>query len=319
MKMTVLWAKNKQHCLTSGVQKSHVSFMPRTLPPLNALRAFEAAARLHSFTKAAEELNVSHSAISRHVRGLEKRLDISLFTVAQRGVNLTPEGCAYVEQISPALDQIAAATEQLMKRPAGTISLSAEPSFAQKWLVPRLGKFQALHPDVEVVLHASSDVVDVEAHAVDMALRFCWNDKDTDGYDLVSDRPFYPYAAPSLVGTDPISVEEMAQHWLVGYYIPELWSMWFEEAGFSGARELKRTAAMQSLLGTEYAVSGQGLLLMSSDLVEPEVRDGKLVQLSDVGIHCGAYYLVTNKIAARRRAVRVFRDWLLEESAVLRD
>lgn len=308
----------KTYCLTSIVQKYHVRGMPRVLPPLNALRAFEAAARLHSFSRAANELNVSHSSISRHVRGLEKRLDVQLFKVAKQGVSLTADGLSYFERISPALDEIAYATEELTHRPMGTISISPEPAFAQKWLVPRLGQFREAHPDIEIELKATVEFVDIAAHAADMALRFCWTEMDVTGFDLVSDRPFYPYAAPELAGSDLMSPADLANHTLIGYYIDELWPMWFRVAGLDVVPDLKRTPAMQSLLGIEYAVSGQGILLMSSDLVEPEVRDGKLVRLSNTGVRCGAFYIVTNEKAARRRAVRAFREWLLEVSADLR-
>ena len=309
----------KTYYLTTVVQKSHVYDVPRILPPLNALRAFEAAARLNSFTKAADELNVSHSAISRHVRGLEKRLDVQLFKVAKLGVSLTADGHSYAAKISPALDQIALATEELVHQPKGTINLSPEPSFAQKWLVPRLGQFRERHPDIDIVLRATTELVDIPAHAADMALRFCWNKTDVSGFDLVSDRPFYPYAAPGLAGSGPISARDLADHQLIGYYIEELWPMWFQAAGLDDIPDLKSTPPMQSLLGIEYAVSGQGILLMSSDLVGPEVRDGKLVQLSDIGVQCGAYYIVTNEKAARRRAVRLFREWVLEVSVGLRN
>ena len=117
--------------------------MPRSLPPLNALRAFEAAGRLGSFTKAAAELNVSHSAISRHVRGLEERLNVHLFRSQNTGVVLTDQGMAYLAEITPAFDRIALATETLSDPPAGTVTLTTESTIAQKWLVPRLGRLKS--------------------------------------------------------------------------------------------------------------------------------------------------------------------------------
>ena len=295
--------------------------MSRNLPPLNALRAFEAAARLESFSLAADELNVSHSAISRHVRGLEKRLDVQLFAVANRGVALTDMGRQYAALVTPALDQIAVATEQVSSRVAGAVVVSAEPTIAQKWLVPRLGAFQDLYPDVDVQLESSTEVRDVGSHAVDVALRYCADTTRTEGFELVSDRPFYPYAAPGFAGLDleSLTPEVMATRWLIGDYITKLWPMWFQAAGVSDLPTLKITRPMQTLLTIEYAVAGQGILLLSSELVAPEVRDGKLVRLSDVCVACGGYYLVTNEAAARRRAVRLFREWLLEESLPLRE
>lgn len=295
--------------------------MPRSLPPLNALRAFETAARLQSFTRAAEELNVSHSAISRHVRGLEKRLDVQLFKVAQRGVTLTELGRWYAAQITPLMDQIAIATEQVTEKPKGVITLSVEPSLAQKWLVPRLGDFYEQFPDVEIVISSTAEVMDVNAHAVDMALRYCQDSTDVSAFDQVSNRPFHPYAAPGVVvfEGDRVAPEVLAEHWLIGDYIPELWPSWFQEAGLENVPKLKLTTPMQTLLTIEYAVAKQGVLLLSSDLVASEVRDGKLVLLSDVGVHMGGYYLVTNEIAARRKPVRALREWVLLQSEGLRD
>ncbi len=295
--------------------------MPRSLPPLNALRAFETAARLQSFTRAAQELNVSHSAISRHVRGLEKRLDVQLFKVAQRGVTLTELGRWYAAQITPLMDQIAIATEQVTEKPKGVITLSCEPSLAQKWLVPRLGDFYERFPDVEIIISATAEVMDVGAHAVDMALRYCQDSTDVSSFDQVSNRPFHPYAAPGLVSFEGIRVppEVLAQEWLIGDYIPDLWPSWLKKAGLADVPKLKLTTPMQTLLTIEYAVAGQGVLLLSSDLVAAEVRDGKLVQLSDVGLRSGGYYLVTNDVAARRKPVRSLREWVLAQSVGLRD
>ena len=121
--------------------KKHILGMARILPPLNALKAFEAAGRHESFSRAADELNVSHSAISRHVRGLEDRLGVALFRDLPRGVELTLEGRGLLIRVMAALDEIAEATELVRQRPEGTITISCEPLFAQKYLVPRLSGF----------------------------------------------------------------------------------------------------------------------------------------------------------------------------------
>ena len=119
--------------------------MSRYLPPLNALRAFEAAGRHQSFSRSADELNVSHAAVSRHVRGLEKRLGVQLFKNVARGVELTEMGRQYLDQITPALEQISQASESIRRREDGKLSISCEPTFALKWLMPRLGHiFEAL-------------------------------------------------------------------------------------------------------------------------------------------------------------------------------
>ena len=115
-----------------------------------------------------------------------------------------------------------------------------------------------------------------------------------------------------------MSPEALAGEWLIGDYIPELWPSWFREAGLEAVPKLKLTTPMQTLLTIEYAVARQGVLLLSSDLVAAEVRDGKLIQLSDVGLRHGGYYLVTNEVAGRRKAVRALREWILEQSRDLR-
>ena len=142
------------------------------LPPLNALRAFEAAGRHQSFSRAAEELGVSHSSISRHVRGLEDRLGVQLFRDLPRGLALTEYGAAYLAQVSPALDAIAYATEGLVEVPQGTVWVNSETLFAAKFLVPRLGDFYAQHPEVEIRLEASRQLADVARYETDLAIRF---------------------------------------------------------------------------------------------------------------------------------------------------
>ncbi|MEM8841418.1 MAG: LysR family transcriptional regulator, partial [Pseudomonadota bacterium] len=137
--------------------------MPRALPPLIALRAFEAAGRLGSFTRAAEELNVSHSAISRHVRGLEKRLNAHLFRARNTGVELTEQGRAYLAEITPAFDRIAEATEALSVPPEGTVTLTTESTIAQKWLIPRLARLKQQHPEIELKLSVTTQVMDIDA------------------------------------------------------------------------------------------------------------------------------------------------------------
>src|SRR5262247_1321988 len=146
--------------------------MLRRLPPLNALRAFEVAARHNSFTGAATELRVSHAAVSRHVRALEGRLGVTLFRRAKRGVELTDDGRRYLKAVSAAFEAIAEATEALAKPKDVRVRVSVEPAFAGRWLIHRLGRFQAAHPDVDVVLDASPQLVDLARDEADLAIRY---------------------------------------------------------------------------------------------------------------------------------------------------
>ena len=171
--------------------------MPRNLPPLNPLRAFEAAGRLGSFTRAGEELNVSHSAISRHIRGLEKRLNVHLFRTQKSGVALTEQGQSYLAQITPALDQIAIATDALAAAPSGVVTLTTESAVAQKWLVPRLPRLMAVHPEIDLRLSITTAVMDIEAHDFDLGLRYL-RTSQPEGYDLLFPSLVGAFAAPGF-------------------------------------------------------------------------------------------------------------------------
>ena len=294
--------------------------MMRKLPPLNALRAFEAAGRHQSFSRAADELNVSHSSISRHVRGLEDRLNVQLFKELSRGLMLSQEGAAYLAEISPAFDVISRATEGLVEVPEGTVTVNSEPLFATKWLVPKLNAFAIQHPRIDIRLEASRHLADVARYEADLAIRFVHPGGAYPGSELISDAPLYPYAAPQLV---PQPIKDPAQ--LLSYPLLRdrsggSWDQWFAKAGGVAAGDVPQfTWRMQSVLAVEAAVAGQGVLLVSSEVVSGEVAAGRVIQLSDVGFRDGAYHLIRSEGAMRRKAVRHFRDWLLEQSAVHRD
>ena len=149
--------------------------MKRLLPPLNALRAFDAAARHNSFTGAAAELRVSHAAISRHVRQLRRqaRLGVLLFRKLGRGVTLTDDGAAYLEPVARAFDIIGEATASVAKTPASlAVSVSAEPIFAARWLVPRLVRFQQQHADIEVFIDATPNLANLAKDEADLGIRY---------------------------------------------------------------------------------------------------------------------------------------------------
>src|SRR3546814_1000263 len=146
--------------------------MARRLPSLNALRAFEAAARLGGFSRAADELHVTHAAVSRHVRGLEDRLGVLLFRRLHKAVVLTDAGRRYQARLTEAFDLIAAATEALAAAGSEVLSLSVEPAFAARWLVPRLGRFYARHPGIELDIDPTPRIVDFRRDAVDLAIRY---------------------------------------------------------------------------------------------------------------------------------------------------
>lgn len=290
--------------------------MSRQLPPLNALRAFEAAGRHQSFSRAAEELGVSHSSISRHVRGLEDRLGVQLFRDLPRGLELSEYGATYLSQVSPALDAIASATETLTEFPKGTVWVNSETLFATKLLVPLLGDFTALHPEIEIRLEASRHLADVARYEADLAIRFVRPNNSYPGSELISDAPMHPYAAPDLLRAPLGSTRDMLAYPLLRDRTSGTWDVWFAMSGEVAPEEVPQsTWRMSSVLAVEAAVAGQGILLISDEVVAGEVAAGRLVRLSDVGFREGGYHLLLGEGVLRRKAVRVFRDWLLAQTA----
>lgn len=293
--------------------------MPRTLPPLNALRAFEAAGRLGSFTRAAIELNVSHSAISRHVRGLEKRLNVHLFRVRNTGVVLTEQGQVYLAQITPAFDRIARATEALTVPPEGVVTLTTESAIAQKWLVPRLPTLKARHPGIDLRLSITTQVMEIEAHDFDLGLRYL-RSEPPNGHDLLFASNVRAYAAPGFAPfrDGNLDIMALAAGPLVEEATFRFWPDWFRAAGLEEVPDLDLPHPLGALLAIQSAVAGLGAVLMDGCLCEPELRSGTLVELSPVTIPFGGYYLAANSRAGRRKAVRAVRQWLLDESAPLK-
>ena len=290
--------------------------MPRNLPPLNALRAFECAGRHGSFSAAAQEMNVSHAAVSRHVRGLEKRLGVQLFRTVARGVELTEEGRSYLNELTPALDQIAQATDMLQKQDAGVVSVSCEPTFALKWLMPRLGDFYKHYPEIAVSLQASPLLADLERYERDLAIRYCANVAPQLTSDRISAFKVYPYGVPDFArATTPLEIlDQRLLHEDNGV----LWCRWFTQAGHPEV-SLPPSNPLSTVLAIEGALSGQGIVLVSPELVVDDVRAGRLIRLSDIGLDYGAYHLVYLKEVVRRRAVAAFRDWFLSATRALRD
>ena len=289
--------------------------MPRNLPPLNPLRAFEAAGRLVSFTRAADELNVSHSAISRHIRGLEKRLNVHLFQNQNAGVVLTEQGRDYLVHITPALDQIAIATDALTSTPAGAVTLTTESTLAQKWLVPRLGTLKAQRPEIDLRLSISADVMDIEAHDFDLGLRYLRTDSNAE-YEQLFPSLVRAYAAPGFAPkvNGEIDLLALAEGPLIQEATFRLWPEWFRKAGLQNPPEFQLPHPLNALLSIQSAVAGLGAVLMDRQFCEQEIQSGALEHLCDVEIPFGGYYLAINVRAGRRKAVQAVRHWLHEEA-----
>ena len=291
--------------------------MSRTLPNLNALRAFEAAARHESFSRAAEELGVSHSAISRHVRGLEARLGVQLFRDASRGVALTAEGGHYLGRITPAFDVIGEATEGLANTPSGRVVVNSEPVFATKIVIPLLSKFQAAFPEVELRLIGSNELADLDRYEADLAIRYAKTGHLQEPSDLLSNAPIYPFAAPGYLKDDQLRPEDLARVPLLRDRGPNIWIDWAARAGWD-VEVPDPPWRMRAALAMEVAVHGAGVYLGASDGTHLDEAAGRLVRVSDVSFRQGSFHLLTSGQAGRRKAVRSVRRWLLDHTQALR-
>jgi len=294
--------------------------MPRRLPPLNALRAFEAAARHESFAGAAAELRVDHAAISRHVRSLEGRLGVTLFRRAKRGVELTPAGRQYLQAVSAAFDDIAAATDALARPRHAQIRVSVEPAFAGKWLIHRLGRFHADHPDLDVVLDSTSRLVDLMRDEADLAIRYGQGGWPGLRQELLAASRLYPVGRPELRGRrrTALQPEELRAFVLLHEDDGHLWRRWFAAAGITDVNVSRGPRILETALAIDAAIAGQGVALADDVLIAGDLAAGRLAKLCDIPLVDSGYYLVGLPGALRRRPNAAFRDWLLSETAALR-
>jgi LysR family glycine cleavage system transcriptional activator len=292
--------------------------MSRRLPPLNALRAFEAAARHLSFTRAADELHVTQTAISHQIKGLEERLGVRLFRRLPRGLLLTEEAQRYLPPVRDAFDRIAAATAQLAAgSSSGTLTVSVLPSFAAKWLVPRLGRFRATHPDLDLRISASSQLVDFARDDVDVAIRIGRGRYPGLRVDRLFGESMVPVCAPELLtGAHPLRrPEDLRHHVLLHDDDHTGWQLWLELAGVEGVDPRRGPIFTDSAMVVQAAAEGQGVALARSVLAAGDLAAGRLVQPFEVSVPQDlAYYLVSPEATAEQPRITAFRSWLLAEA-----
>lgn len=291
--------------------------MPRKLPPLTALPAFDAAARHLSFTKAAEELNLTHGAISRAVRNIEDKLGIRLFERATRSVRLTPAGAAYAAEIGAALDRIGAATiVATAPRSASVLTVSTSDGFAGRWLVPRLHRFHRENRDIDVRLSTSGVLANFISDGIDIAIRYGAGGYEGVVSELLAEENVTPVCSPELLqGEHPLrSPDDLRYHTLIHDNFRIDWAMWLQEAGVDDINAEGGVRFDSATYAVEAAVHGEGVLLGRSALVSADLANGRLVQPFDLTLKSRSkYYIVYPQGALRQRKVKAFRDWLLSE------
>lgn len=296
----------------------------KRLPPLNALRVFEAAARHLSFTKAAEELHVTPGAVSQQIKALEDFLQTPVFRRQKRSLLLTDEAQASLPILREGFDKLAEAGKILAaKADSSRLTVSVAPSLASKWLVPRLDRFQAAHPEIDVWVSADMDVVDFAVDDVDLAIRYGPGQyPDLEVEHLMAEK-IVPVCSPQLMtGAHPLkSPEDLTHHTLLHDSSTDkdpncpTWPMWLKAAGVchkEGERGLKFN---QSSLVIEAAVAGKGVALAKAALALADLEAARLVIPFDLTTPTDfAYYIVNPPSKSSSAAVGAFKQWLKEEA-----
>lgn len=295
----------------------------RRLPPLSSLRAFEAAARHGSFKQAASELAVTPTAISHQIRFLEETTGLTLFERQVRKVVLTEAGARLYPVLRDGFNAFEATLAQLTRGVARSeVTISATSAFTAQWLAPRVASFGLLHPDIDLLLHASDTPVDVAGAAVDIAIRYGRGPyPGAEAEAMFSDR-FAPVASPAL---GPLTLDDLDRVPLIGFRwahpdpLNPTWELWHASAGLPWPRRPGQLRFSDEGHAIQAALAGQGIALVSLALVAQDLAAGRLVQPFGPQIAGHTYHLVTSAGRARQAAVKAALVWLRAEMRAQRD
>ena len=289
------------------------------LPPLNALKAFEAAARHESFTRAAEELCVTQGAVSHQVKALEAELAIKLFNRERQRLIITEAGRDYLAVIRDALDRIAAGTERLIQRQGtGVLTVSTSPDFAAKWLVHRLGHFAEAHPEIDLRVSGTLHHVDFAREEVDLAVRH--GEGNWPGLDAVrlSAEELFAVCSPKLLSGrrrlhKPADILKFP---LIHLDNRADWANWLQAAGIDDAAVIHGPVLNRASMVIDAAMNGQGIALARTTLVAWDVINGRLVRPFPESLRLSKlYWIVCPKATAALPKITTFREWLLAEAS----
>ena len=296
----------------------------RRLPPLNALRAFEAAARHLNFSRAADELAVTPGAVSQQIQNLEDYIGAALFKRTPRGLLLTDAAQTALPALREAFDRLAEAASLLTAAVDGRrLTLTAPPSFAAKWLVPRLKSFEEAYPQVDVWLSADLDIVDFSSGEIDVAVRYGAGRYPGLEIQRLISETVIPVASPQLVAGNALETPtDLSRHTLLHDGSPDAddscpdWSMWLAARGVKGVDGTRGPRFNQSSLVVEAAVGGRGVALAKRTLAQADLDAGRLVVPLQIATAVDfAYYLVHPKTKGRLPQVKAFIAWIGEQAA----
>jgi LysR family glycine cleavage system transcriptional activator len=298
----------------------------RRMPPLNALRAFEAAARTESFVRAGDELAVTPAAISQQVKQLEAILGVTLFQRGPRGLTLTHDGAAYVPALTAAFDGIVKATEQIRRRGiAGSVRITTLSSLAARWLLPRLPKLRLTNPELDIDVHTSVENVDLRRLDIDMAIRYGAGRWPGLRSDLLMEEEVFPVCAPSLLeGPKPLRTPaDLVHHILLhdrSASQADLWLTWPKWLEYFGLADrigaVRGPGFTDSHMLLQSAENGEGVAIGRTRIVADALRSGKLVRPFPVRLPADrAYHIVCLPERHDAPGIRAVREWLLAEAA----
>jgi len=290
--------------------------------PLNALRSFDAAARHLSFTAAAEELCVTAAAVSVQVRRLEEWVGAPLFLRGHRSIALSTTGQALAPRLTALFVEMERLLGQVAKVHAGSLQVSAMPSFASKWIAPRLARFRALHPHIQIRLMGADRRVDFERDGIDIGLRYGDGDYPNLHCELIARAAASPVCSPALaaqIGNDPVRIEtSLLLHDESALVAPGLptWSAWFAEAG--APRDIGNEGILfsNSHMALSAAVAGQGFALGLTPLIDEDIATGRLVRPFAIEIESSfGFWFVCARDRVTEPKIVAFRDWVFSEIA----
>lgn len=293
--------------------------MPRHLPPLNALRAFEAAARCGNFTRAAQELCVTQGAVSRHIATLEDWLKVRLFERSRHGIQLTPPGQVYFTSARAALDQIEHGTRQLQQSPdERRLRIKLPPTFAIRWLIPRLARFHARHPEIDVQITTSHQRADFEREEVDVSIHSEPTPPAGPGYRRLFGETLVPVCAPGLLERGPPlkKADDLARHVLLcSMNRPNDWPAWLAAAGAHGVDGNSGLKFENAALAYQAAADQLGVIVALLPFVRDDLAAGRLIAPFALRVPtAGAYYLAYPTRSPQPRRVLDFEEWIVAEA-----
>jgi LysR family glycine cleavage system transcriptional activator len=295
--------------------------MKRGRLPLTALRSFEAAGRHLSFSRAAEELFVSQAAISRQIRELEFFVGGLLFDRLHRRVELTESGRRLLDQLTRSFDDIDRRLSEIVATPVQrVIRVSVEPSFASSWLVPRLDRFRAKRPDIDISVDVDPRLVEFRSHEAELAIRHSatWTSWPRTQSEHMVDIAATPVLSPALLanGAPLRQPADLSRYTLLHEENRNGWALWFRAAGIEEVEPQRGPIFPDAALATQAAILGHGVALGDMLLNGQDLREKRLVRPFDVEVPFGAYWLVARDLKALSEPAQAFAEWLRDELGV---